>query len=65
MNDIEFAHYMSMKGYSVHEKEGINMDSIFNDDLDPRPINYKELEKAAKKEGYIYSQSLWVKKKNI
>lgn len=61
MTDVEFAAYMEMKGYKVHEKTGFNMDAIF-DNLNSKPINYSELDRVAEKEGYYYASGIWLKK---
>lgn len=67
MNNLEFASFMGMKGYSVHKKSGFDVEALlFHDDVDSRPINYKSLEVAAKQEGYVLIDSFgWVKENSL
>lgn len=61
MNNFEFASYLSMKGYPVYMKRGLDLESLLFEEYELRPINYDKLDAAAKKEGYVLTEVGWVK----
>lgn len=65
MNNFDFAHYLSMKGYDVYEKEGVDVEALLfgETDYNVRPINYDELKKAAEKEGFVLSNDYWIEER--
>lgn len=61
MNNFEFASYMEMKGYNVHHEEGFDVEALLlHEDVNYKPINYDNLVKAAKEEGYVLTDSGWI-----
>lgn len=53
MNTLELAHYLSIIGYNVYKKEGVDIEALLIGNFNAKPIDYDKLEKAAEKEGFV------------
>lgn len=61
MNNCEFASYLELNGYSIHEETGFNFE-CFLLGLNPKNINYDKLNQAAIKEDYVLTNLGWIEK---
>lgn len=62
MNTLELADYLSIIGYNVYKKEGVDIEALLTGCFNVKPIDYDKLERAAEKEGFVLNGNYWMKK---
>lgn len=65
MINFELADYLRMKEYLVYDKSGIDIEAYLLEITCSRPINYEKLNLAAKKEGFVLKDNVWINKVKV